>query len=162
MGKAEKDKRVQFVCTLPDAKIPHKQTSRSACYDLYAPSKVNIRPGETTAVNLGIISDFAEGWYGKIHNRSGLCCVHEVYMPAGTLIVDNERANSELRINLHNGGKQTYTVSRWDRIAQFELCRQAERKTRTRSQQTCATRKKGKVRDISGGKTPQDLPTTSL
>jgi len=53
-------------------KMPKRATVGSAGYDFYAPFDIELRPGETIKVPIGIRAKINEGWVLTIYPRSGL------------------------------------------------------------------------------------------
>lgn len=53
-------------------KLPHRATSGSAGYDIFAPFDIILAPGETAKIPTGIRAKIEDGWVLKIYPRSGL------------------------------------------------------------------------------------------
>lgn len=128
--------------THPLTKIPAKQTSQSACFDLsfqghghnnyegYTASNKNfkrpmnnqivIQPGERVAVPTGLIMDIPEGYSVRLHARSGLSLKQGLILANGEGVVDSDYVQ-EVMVLVHNISSNQIVVKTGDRIAQAEL-----------------------------------------
>ncbi len=88
-------------------------------YDLkaYLPvsQEILIQPGEITTIPTGIRFSKMEGVYSKIESRSGLAL--RGISTRGGIIDPNYRG--EVKVIIINEGKEDYTISHGDRIAQL-------------------------------------------
>lgn len=101
-----------------DGRIPEKGTAQSAGFDLYASEAISIPAGETIAVPTKITIGLPGGTYGRIAPRSGLALNHSLIVNGG--VIDRDYTG-EIKVIIHNLGKNTYNVKRHDRIAQLIL-----------------------------------------
>ena len=110
--------------THPAAVIP-TQNSGDVGWDLYAVENCVIPPGESRQINTGL--NLAETPYDddiykaillKIEGRSGLALRHSVF-PVGGIVDPYYRG--EICPILYNGGKDDYSVSAGDRVAQIVI-----------------------------------------
>ena len=53
-------------------KLPKRATTGSAGYDFYAPTDIEIQPGQTVKIATGIRVEMEENWVLKCYPRSGL------------------------------------------------------------------------------------------
>ncbi len=102
---------------------PTYATSGSAAVDLRAAleegQSVTILPGETYVFPTGIaISPGREDVVAVIAARSGLGVKHGIVPANGIGVIDSDY-RGELRVVLRNYGKEPFTVTRGDRIAQL-------------------------------------------
>lgn len=58
----------------PSAKLPTKGHDNDHCFDFYAAESVDIRPGETVVVPLGLRIELPKGYALVFKERSGLAC----------------------------------------------------------------------------------------
>ena len=107
-----------------EAKMPQKQTSGSAGYDLYAAleSKVIIDPGQTVLIPLGFKTSFSEDYVALIFARSGTAIKHGC-APANKVGVIESDYRGEWIVALHNHGKESFAEEPGDRIAQVLFIR---------------------------------------
>lgn len=99
------------------AKLPSRQTTESAGYDLYSDEEsVHIPPGEWRCVPTGVAFTVPPGTYGRIAPRSGLSC-KGTHVGAG--VVDRDYTG-EVKVLLFNMSKHDpIELHRGDRIAQL-------------------------------------------
>ncbi|TBT97395.1 deoxyuridine 5'-triphosphate nucleotidohydrolase [Hamiltosporidium magnivora] len=102
-----------------DAKVPHRQTSGSAGYDLYTCTSGKIAPETTIFIHTGILLEVP--YLTLILPRSGLASKHLIdvsgeYIPPNTL--------QEIVVCVTNYGKEEFIYNVNDRIAQmvFTFC----------------------------------------
>lgn len=89
-----------------------------ACFDIKANEDVTIPAGQHRLVKTGIKMNIPEGYWVKLHSRSGLSAKHGIEVGAG--IID-EPYIGEIGVVLHNFSDVDFVVEIGDRIAQFEL-----------------------------------------
>lgn len=103
-------------------KLPQYQTQVSAGADVYAcpDEQLTILPGETVAVPTGLCIEIPSGYEGQIRPRSGLALKYNIGLinSPGTIDADYR---GEVKVLLTNFGKEPFTVSRGDRIAQLVI-----------------------------------------
>jgi dUTP pyrophosphatase len=113
--------RLRHAADLP---LPAYQSERAAGLDLLAAvpadAPVVIAPGERAAIPTGIAIALPPGSEGQIRPRSGLAIRHGVTVlnAPGTIDADYR---GEIQVILVNFGKNSFTVERGARIAQFVL-----------------------------------------
>ena len=105
----------------PDAVVPTFGTEFSAGADLYSCEEdVVINPGETKFIGTGIATAIPVGTVGLIYARSGLACKKGL-APANKVGVIDSDYRGEVKVALHNHGKEAQTVLKGERIAQMVI-----------------------------------------
>lgn len=106
----------------PSAVIP-TQDHGDVGWDLYAVENCIIPPGESRQIKTGLVlaetpydNDIHKAILLKIEGRSGLALKHSVF-PVGGIVDPYYRG--EICPILYNGGKEDYSVSTGDRVAQI-------------------------------------------
>ncbi len=106
----------------PSAVIP-TQNHGDVGWDLYAVENCIIPPGESRQIKTGLVlaetpydNDIHKAILLKIEGRSGLALKHSVF-PVGGIVDPYYRG--EVCPILYNGGKEDYSVSTGDRVAQI-------------------------------------------
>lgn len=104
------------------AKAPTYGTKNSAGADLYAlvDAPVVIEPGETKFIGTGIAAELPEGTVGLVCARSGLASKKGL-APANKVGVVDCDYRGELKVAIHNHGKEIQTVECGERIAQMVI-----------------------------------------
>ena len=108
---------VKTVKTKPNAKIPTWGSINAAGADLYACLSdeqipvIQINPGETVMISVGIKTEFTPGYAALIHARSGLA-------PANKVGVIDADYRGEWFVALHNHSNHIQVIEDGERIAQ--------------------------------------------
>jgi len=97
------------------AHVPTKGHSDDAGWDLYSFETISIPSGATVLVNTGIALAIPKGYAALIWDRSSMG-VKGMHRHAG--VVDCGY-RGEVRVCLHNTGKEPYHIKKGDRIAQM-------------------------------------------
>lgn len=102
------------------AVIPTRGSNEAAGYDLYAclEEPVEIAPGETKSIGIGLAMEVPAGNFGGIFARSGLSR-DEGLRPANCLGVVDSDYRGEVIVALHNDSKETRVVTNGQKIAQL-------------------------------------------
>ena len=79
-----------------------------------------LRPGETYAYSTNIAVEIPVGYDIKVHSRSGLAYKNGVFVLNSPGVIDCDYRN-EIKVILHNTGKNSFNVCVGDRIAQIIL-----------------------------------------
>jgi dUTP pyrophosphatase len=114
---------LEFQRTDPRAKIPLRATEGSAGYDLYAllDEPAVIRPGERVRIGTGIALSIPSPEFAVfVYARSGLATKQGI-IPANCVGVIDSDYRGEILVTLTNMGKEPYTVTPFERIAQMIL-----------------------------------------
>ena len=104
------------------AVIPTYGSEYAAGADLYAclDEAITIEPGQTVMVHTGIAVEIPEGFAGLVYARSGLACKRGL-APANKVGVVDSDYRGEIKVALHNHGKEAQTVEKGERIAQMVI-----------------------------------------
>ena len=112
---------VKFKKILKHSRIPEKQTSGAAAYDIYYPYEdaVILYPSDLRVVSTGLAMEIPPGWKGEIYSRSGLASkgIFVVNQPGK---IDSDY-RGEVKVLLYNSSMSEITLVKGARIAQFEL-----------------------------------------
>ena len=114
---------VKMTKAKPNAKLPTWESVNSAGADLYACLSdeqmpvVQINPGETVMISVGIKTEFAPGHVALIHARSGLASKKGL-APANKVGVIDADYRGEWFVALHNHSTNIQIIEDGDRIAQ--------------------------------------------
>lgn len=117
-----KMKEVSVKLLREQAKMPVYATSGAAGADLCAclDAAVEIAPGETKLIPIGIAMAVPEGYAALVFARSGLATKRHL-APANKVGVIDSDYRGEFFVPLHNHGKEVQTVEPGERIAQMIL-----------------------------------------
>lgn len=107
---------IKFKLLTQEAKAPKRATAHSAGFDIYAPERVDIPPGQSYLVGTGVAMAIPENWVGQINPRSSIASKKKVRVGARVIDADYR---GEVFINLHNDGPDTFEIFKGDRIAQL-------------------------------------------
>ena len=104
----------------PNATVPTMGSKFAAGADLYSAedADVVIGPGETKFIGTGLAMEIPEGYVGLVYARSGLACKRGL-APANKVGVVDSDYRGEIKVALHNHGKEAQTVEKGERIAQM-------------------------------------------
>ena len=106
----------------PGATVPTMGSKFAAGADLYSAedADVVIGPSETKFIGTGLAMEIPEGYVGLVYARSGLACKRGL-APANKVGVVDSDYRGEIKVALHNHGKEAQTVEKGDRIAQMVI-----------------------------------------
>lgn len=106
----------------PDATVPTMGSKFAAGADLYSAedADVVIEPNETKFIGTGLAMEIPEGYVGLVYARSGLACKRGL-APANKVGVVDSDYRGEIKVALHNHGKEAQTVEKGERIAQMVI-----------------------------------------
>ena len=99
----------------PKAIIPTRATSGSAGFDLHAYEDCEIPPQGVRKIRTGISIEIPKGYFGKIFDRSSLA-IQQIITLGG--IIDNDY-RGELIVILNNLSKKSFSVKKFDKVAQL-------------------------------------------
>lgn len=114
---------VKTTKTKPNSQLPTWGSVNAAGADLYAclsdeqMPAVQINPGETVMISVGIKTEFTPGYGAFIHARSGLAAKKGL-APANKVGVVDADYRGEWFVALHNDSNQPQIVEDGERIAQ--------------------------------------------
>lgn len=106
----------------PGATVPTMGSKFAAGADLYSAEDedVVIEPSETKFIGTGLAMEIPEGYVGLVYARSGLACKRGL-APANKVGVVDSDYRGEIKVALHNHGKEAQTVEKGERIAQMVI-----------------------------------------
>ena len=104
------------------ATVPTMGSKFAAGADLYSAedADVVIGLGETKFIGTGLAMEIPEGYVGLVYARSGLACKRGL-APANKVGVVDSDYRGEIKVALHNHGKEAQTVEKGERIAQMVI-----------------------------------------
>jgi dUTP pyrophosphatase len=88
------------------------------CAALDAP--LTIEPARAAAIGTGLAMAIPRGFEGQVRPRSGLAAKHQVTVTNAPGTIDADY-RGELRVLLINHGREPFTISHGDRIAQLVI-----------------------------------------
>ena len=102
------------------AKIPTRESSCAAGYDLYAdiPEDITINPHVAVKINTGVAMEIPEGYFGGIAARSGLA-TKEGLRPANCYGIVDSDYRGQIIVALHNDSDVERVVTPQERIGQI-------------------------------------------
>ncbi|HQH79287.1 MAG TPA: dUTP diphosphatase [Synergistaceae bacterium] len=103
-----------------DLPLPAYGSEGAAGMDLVAAEESVLLPGEWASVGTGIRLEIPPGFEGQVRPRSGLALKHGVTVLNSPGTIDGDY-RGEVRVILINHGRDPFTVSRGDRIAQLVI-----------------------------------------
>ena len=106
---------------VPVAEYAHGP-AEDAGMDLHSVENVTLEPGDTKLVATGIAIELPRGYEAQLRPRSGLALKHGITLPNAPATID-PGYRGELRVILHNLGRETFTVKPGERIAQMIVAR---------------------------------------
>lgn len=115
--------QVKVTTTKPNSKCPTWGSTYAAGADLYAclsdeqMPMVQIHPGETVIISVGIKTEFTPGFAALIHARSGLAAKKGL-APANKVGVIDADYRGEWFVALHNHSNHIQIIEDGERIAQ--------------------------------------------
>ena len=114
--------RIQRLPGAEDLPLPAPATAGSAGVDLPAAldGDLVIEPGARALVPTGFRVGVPDGYEGQVRPRSGLAWHHGLTLPNAPGTIDSDY-RGELKVILHNAGREPVTVRRGDRIAQLVI-----------------------------------------
>lgn len=107
---------MQILKLNPEAKLPERQTTGSAGYDLYSITDGVIEPRSRLLIQTGIAIKLPPNTVGLIKSRSGLSVRKGIEVGAG--VVDEDYRGS-LGVILYNHSNEEFIVEKHMRIAQL-------------------------------------------
>ena len=97
-----------------------QQTDGAAGYDLYASEYVIIEPHQWQIVSTNVHVAIPKGHVGMLCSRSGLAAKDGVFVLNSPGIIDSDY-RGEIKVILANFGRNIFTVTPGDRIAQLVI-----------------------------------------
>jgi len=106
---------IKFIKTKGNAILPTYAHTTDAGFDLYSCEDYVLKPGERHVFNIGLISEFPDGYFVVIKPKSGLAVKAGIDVLAG--IIDSGY-RGEWGVVLINFGSEPYEFKTGDKIAQ--------------------------------------------
>ena len=105
-----------------DVKLPYSGSKYAAGKDLYAliQEPIFIQPFETVVIETGLAMAIPGGLCGLILPRSGLAIKHNIGVINAPGLIDSDY-RGEIKVGLHNFGKEAYELKPGERIAQLVI-----------------------------------------
>lgn len=101
-----------------DAVIPTYQTTGAACFDISTTSENSVLPaGEQLKLDTGLSFEIPEAHVMLVFSRSGFGFSKRTRLSNCVGVIDSDY-RGELKVALHNDGKELLEISKGDRIAQ--------------------------------------------
>jgi dUTP pyrophosphatase len=107
----------------PQMPLPAYAHPGDAGVDLRARIDCEIAPGERMVVPTGIAIAIPEGFVGLVHPRSGLAVKHGISMVNTPGTIDAGYRGEIQVILINHDVKESFTITRFDRIAQLVIQR---------------------------------------
>lgn len=102
--------------------LPKRATAKSAGYDFFAPTELNIQPRQTVTVATGIRALMPDEWCLMIYPRSGLGFKYRLKLDNTVGIIDADYSNSDneghIFVRMTNESDRPLTVPRGSAFAQ--------------------------------------------
>ncbi len=116
------DVKIKFTPKNRDLNLPKYTTEGASGADIYADilEEMVIEPSQTVLVDTGIFMDIPYGYEIQIRPRSGLALKNSITLPNTPGTIDSDY-RGELKIIVHNLGKESFVLKPKDRIAQMVL-----------------------------------------
>ena len=103
------------ICVLPGTKLPEKASTGAAGWDCRATQTINLEPGRTAKIPLGISMAIPKGWCGMLLSRSKLAS-EGITVEAG--LIDSDYRGPVLCV-LRNGSDAARRIQCGERICQL-------------------------------------------
>ncbi|HWE52931.1 MAG TPA: dUTP diphosphatase [Bryobacteraceae bacterium] len=108
----------------PNALVPRYAhgPNEDAGMDLHSVESVELRAGETKLVATGLAIELPPGYEAQIRPRSGLALKYGITLPNAPATID-PGYRGELKVILHNLGREPFQIQPGERIAQIVIAR---------------------------------------
>lgn len=100
------------------AVVPSQAKPGDACYDLFSVEDIIVPPGETRLIPCGFSIEIPYGWEAQIRPRSGLAFKYGITVLNTPGTIDSGY-RGEMKVILHNAGKDKFLINIGDRVAQM-------------------------------------------
>ena len=116
--------KVKIVRLDKQATLPVYATAHAAGMDISAclEASVTLEPFSTALIPSGFAIELPEGYEAQLRPRSGLALHSMISLPNSPATIDADY-RGEVKVILVNYGKEPFTVSHGDRIAQMVVAR---------------------------------------
>jgi len=103
-----------------DGLLPKQAKKGDAAFDLHSVVDYELRSGESYGVPTGLALEIPHGYEGQIRPRSGLALKNGITITNSPGTIDSGY-RGEVRIIVHNLGRESFTISKGMRIAQIAI-----------------------------------------
>ncbi len=112
--------RIKRTESNPDVPLPRYATSGASGMDIHAAvdREVTLEPGERASIPAGFIMSIPPGYEAQIRPRSGLAMRHGITVTNAPGTIDSDY-RGEICVLLINLGRESFRITRGDRIAQM-------------------------------------------
>lgn len=105
--------------------MPAKAHSDDAAYDMRSRVDMLLEPQRSTLVPTGVFIELPVGYEAQIRPRSGLALKKNLMLTNSPGTID-AGYRGEIGVIMFNAGKENFSISRGDRIAQMVICKLPE------------------------------------
>ena len=105
--------------------MPAKAHSDDAAYDMRSRVDMLLEPQRSTLVPTGVFIELPVGYEAQIRPRSGLALKKNLMLTNSPGTID-AGYRGEIGVIMFNAGKESFSISRGDRIAQMVICKLPE------------------------------------
>lgn len=105
--------------------MPAKAHSDDAAYDMRSRVDMLLEPQRSTLVPTGVFIELPVGYEAQIRPRSGLALKKNLMLTNSPGTID-AGYRGEIGVIMFNAGKEKFSISRGDRIAQMVICKLPE------------------------------------
>lgn len=105
--------------------MPAKAHSDDAAYDMRSRVDIVLKPQCSTLVPTGVFIELPVGYEAQIRPRSGLALKKNLMLTNSPGTID-AGYRGEIGVIMFNAGKEDFSISRGDRIAQMVICKLPE------------------------------------
>jgi len=109
---------IQVLIDCPDELLPTRGNPGDAGYDLRSNTEIDLEPGQRAIIPTGVRIALPAGYVGLVHPRSGLAAKNGVTVLNAPGTVD-AGYRGEILVTLINHSDESFSVKRFDRIAQI-------------------------------------------
>jgi len=111
------------------ASVPSYESAGAAGMDIKAlipqtdigTTAILVNPGESRVIPTGLFVQIPVGYEIQVRSRSGLAAKYGILVLNSPGTIDSDY-RGEIKVILHNSGKDSFIVGNGDRIAQLVLC----------------------------------------
>jgi len=109
---------IQVLIDCPDELLPTRGNPGDAGYDLRSNTEIEVEPGQRAFIPTGVRIALPAGYVGLVHPRSGLAAKNGITVLNAPGTVD-AGYRGEILVTLINHSDESFSVKRFDRIAQI-------------------------------------------
>ena len=102
------------------SQLPKQAREGDAAFDLHSVVEYTLQPGESYGVPTGIALEIPKGYEGQVRPRSGLALKSGITITNSPGTIDSGY-RGEVKIIIHNLGRDTFRIEKGMRIAQLAI-----------------------------------------